>query len=71
VASVKREPPGSDLTQSKTTFWERQGDMVLVHHFAGVSDHVETLSNKKITRGRTYRFQFIEFLLAARWIMRY
>jgi hypothetical protein len=35
-------------TQSKTTFWERKGDMVLVHHFDGLTDHVETLNNKKL-----------------------
>jgi hypothetical protein len=35
-------------TQPKTTFWERKGDMVLVHHFDGASDHVETLGNKKL-----------------------
>jgi hypothetical protein len=34
--------------QPKTTFWERKGDMVLVHHFDGLNDHVETLSNKKL-----------------------
>jgi hypothetical protein len=35
-------------TQSKTTFWERKGDTVLVHHFDGLNDHVDTLSNKKL-----------------------
>ena len=35
-------------TQLRTTFRERKGDLVLVHHFDGVSDHVETLSNKKL-----------------------
>jgi hypothetical protein len=35
-------------TQPKTTFWERKGDTVLVHHFDGLSDHVEILSNKKL-----------------------
>jgi hypothetical protein len=35
-------------TQPKTTFWERKGDTVLVHHFDGLSDHVETLNNKKL-----------------------
>jgi hypothetical protein len=34
--------------QPKTTFWERKGDMVLVHHFDGLNDHVETLDNKKL-----------------------
>jgi hypothetical protein len=35
-------------TQPKTTYWERKGDMVVVHHFDGVTDHVETLNNKKL-----------------------
>jgi hypothetical protein len=35
-------------TQPKTTFWERKGHTVLVHHFDGSNDHVETLSNKKL-----------------------
>ena len=35
-------------TEPKTTFWEKRGDTVLVHHFDGLNDQVETLSNKKL-----------------------
>jgi hypothetical protein len=39
---------GGCATQPGITFWERRGDTVLVHHFDGLNDHVETLSNKKL-----------------------
>ena len=35
-------------TEPKTTFWEKKGDMVLVHHFDGLSDRVETLTKQKL-----------------------